>query len=200
MRVHIFQKEGEIGMKLWTVQPVEAINIIEKTGAFTCDETKSDKDFKKAYEWIAKEMDKRQITHPKDLTLPLWAWHTKKDWKQKKPDLRNIGLGTPGEKSVCIEFEIDDLQVLLSDFFAWHSVLNGGFYNYSHTEAEWNEKDAWYEALSGKQKGIETLKSWQKVFDVNAFENEILSKWTLYTGDILETYKRNDNRCALFRR
>lgn len=30
-------------MKLWTVQPVEAINIIEKTGAFTCDETKSDK-------------------------------------------------------------------------------------------------------------------------------------------------------------
>lgn len=171
MRVHIFQKREEIGMKLWMVQPVEAINIIEKTGAFTCDETKSDKDFRKAYEWIAKEMDKRQIAHPKDLTLPLWAWHTR-DWKQKKPDLRNIGLGTPGEKSVCIEFEIDDLQVLLSDFFAWHSVLNGGFYNDSHTEAEWNEKDAWYEALSGKQKGIETLKSWQKVFDVNAFENE----------------------------
>ena len=96
-------------MKLWTVQPVEAINIIEKTGAFTCDETKSDKDFRKAYEWIAKEMDKRQITHPKDLTLPLWAWHTR-DWKHKKPDLRNIGLGTPGEKSVCIEFEIDDLS------------------------------------------------------------------------------------------
>ena len=64
------------------------------------------------------------------------------------------------------------MQVLLSDFFAWHSVLNGGFYNDSHTEAEWNEKDAWYEALSGKQKGIETLKSWQKVFNVNAFENE----------------------------
>ena len=64
------------------------------------------------------------------------------------------------------------MQVLLSDFFAWHSVLNGGFYNDSHTEAEWNEKDAWYEALSGKQKGIETLKSWQKVFDVNAFKNE----------------------------
>ena len=60
------------------------------------------------------------------------------DWKHKKLDLRNIRLGTPGEKSVCVEFEIDDLQVLLSDFFAWHSVLNGGFYNYSHTEAEWN--------------------------------------------------------------
>lgn len=82
MRVHIFQNREEIGMKLWTVQPVEAINIIEKTGAFTCDETKSDKDFRKAYEWIAKEMGKRQITHPKDLTLPLWAWHTR-DWKHK---------------------------------------------------------------------------------------------------------------------
>ena len=78
-------------MKLWTVQPVEAINIIEKTGAFTCDETKSDKDFRKAYEWIAKEMDKRQITHPKDLTLPLWAWHTR-DWKHKKPDGMDLEL------------------------------------------------------------------------------------------------------------
>ena len=116
-------------------------------------------------------MDKRQNTNKKDFTLYLAEMYRIKK-KKKKPDLRNIGLGTPGEKSVCIEFEIDDLQVLLSDFFAWHSVLNGGFYNDSHTEAEWNEKDAWYEALSGKQKGIETLKSWQKVFDVNAFENE----------------------------
>ena len=42
-------------MKLWTVQPQEVISIIEKTGEFICDETKSDKDFRKAYEWIAKE-------------------------------------------------------------------------------------------------------------------------------------------------
>lgn len=53
-----------------------------------------------------------------------------------------------------------------------HVGFSPQIYNDSHTEAEWNEKDAWYEALSGKQKGIETLKSWQKVFDVNAFENE----------------------------
>lgn len=158
-------------MKLWTVQPQEVISIIEKTGEFICDETKSDKDFRKAYEWIAKEMDKRHIVHPEGLVLPLWAWHTR-DWKHRKPDLRNIGLGIRGEKCVCIEFEIDDSQVLLSDFFAWHCVLSGGFYNNSHTEAEWNEKDARYEALSGEQKGIETLKSWQKVFDVTASENE----------------------------
>lgn len=80
-------------MKLWTVQPQEVISIIEKTGEFICDETKSDKDFRKAYEWIAKEMDKRHIVHPEGLVLPLWAWHTR-DWKHKKPDLRNIGLGT----------------------------------------------------------------------------------------------------------
>ena len=48
-------------MKLWTVQPQEVISIIEKTGEFICDETKSDKDFRKAYEWIAKEIDKRHI-------------------------------------------------------------------------------------------------------------------------------------------
>ena len=75
-------------MKLWTVQPQEVISIIEKTGEFICDETKSDKDFRKAYEWIAKEMDKRHIVHPEGLVLPLWAWHTR-DWKHKKLEKEN---------------------------------------------------------------------------------------------------------------
>ena len=34
------------------------------------------------------------------------------------------------------------------------------------------KKMKWYEALSGTKRELKPLKSWQKVFDVNAFENE----------------------------
>lgn len=91
-------------MRLWTIQPVEVVNILERDGVFTCNPEKSEyyNDFHDAYLWIAVEMDKRNIPHPDGLKLPLWAWHTR-DWKHKKPDLRTTGLGTPGKSYACIE-------------------------------------------------------------------------------------------------
>lgn len=80
-------------MRLWTIQPVEVVNILERDGVFTCDPEKSEyyNAFYDAYLWIAAEMDKRNIPHPDGIKLPLWAWHTR-DWKHKKPDLRTTGL------------------------------------------------------------------------------------------------------------
>ena len=83
-------------MRLWTIQPVEVVNILERDGVFTCDPEKSEyyNAFYDAYLWIAAEMDKRNIPHPDGIKLPLWAWHTR-DWKHKKPDLRTTGLQIP---------------------------------------------------------------------------------------------------------
>ncbi|MEW3584057.1 DUF3841 domain-containing protein, partial [[Clostridium] symbiosum] len=39
-------------------------------------------------------------------------------------------------KCVCIEFEIDDNKVLLSDFDGWHFVLSNGYYDQSGSEDE----------------------------------------------------------------
>lgn len=154
-------------MKLWTIQPVEVMDIINTTGIFRCDEDKSDnfKDFHDAYLWLVKQMDARNIKHPSGVELPLWAWHTR-NWEHKKPDLRNIGYGIPGEQYVCIEFEIDDKEVLLSDYNTWHYVLNCSWFDDSTNEKEFNEKHEWFDKLPPKKKAELREKSWQKIFNV----------------------------------
>lgn len=160
-------------MRLWTIQPVEVVNILERDGVFTCDPEKSEyyNDFHDAYLWIAAEMDKRNIPHPDGLKLPLWAWHTR-DWKHKKPDLRTTGLGTPGKSYACIEFEIDDKNVLLSDYNSWHYVLNHCWFDDSQTENEWNALCDWFNSLKPEEKAKLTIESWQKIFDVTKQKND----------------------------
>ena len=140
-------------MRLWTIQPPEIVDIIENTGKFTCDTALSEnyQDFHDAYLWLVKEMDKRNICHPQELQLPLWAWHTF-NWKHKKPDFRCMGLGTPGQQYVCIEFEIPDNQVLLSDHGHWHFVLNHAWFDDSTCEEELDKLWEWFETLEPLKK------------------------------------------------
>lgn len=154
-------------MKLWTIQPVEVMDIINTTGIFRCDEDKSDnfKDFHDAYLWLVKQMDAKNIKHPADVELPLWAWHTR-NWEHKKPDLRNIGYGIPGERYVCIEFEIDDKEVLLSDYNAWHYVLNHGWYDDSTNIDEFEKNQKWFYSIPYSTQTELMQNSWQKVFNV----------------------------------
>ena len=154
-------------MVLWTIQPVEVVEILRTEGVFRCDETKSEwyEDFRDAYTWLVGEMDKRNILHPEDLVLPLWAWHTR-DWKHKKPDFRTIGLGAPGERYACIEFEIPDELVLLSDYNNWHYVLNKSWFDDSKNEEEWDNLHDWYNLLPYDEQKDLMIKSWQKIFDV----------------------------------
>lgn len=154
-------------MRLWTIQPPEVIKIIEENGEFTCDTALSEnyEDFHDAYLWLIKQMDKRGIEHPKVLTLPLWAWHTF-DKKHMQPNLECGQLGVPNEKYVCIEFEIPDNQVLLSDYNAWHYVLNRSWYDDSTNEEEWENMHAWFDSLNGKKKEELRKKSWQKIFNL----------------------------------
>lgn len=154
-------------MRLWTVQPLEAVEILERDGVFTCDECLSINwgDFHDAYVWLVDEMDNRNIHHPEGLTLPLWAWHTR-NWKHKKPDFRTIGLGCPGHRYVCIEFEIDDKDVLLSDYDNWHFVLNRSWFDDSKNEEEWEKLHEWYDSLDWPTREKMMLESWQKIFDV----------------------------------
>lgn len=164
-------------MRLWTIQPAEIMDMINSVGKFTCDINKNEnyEDFKEAYLWLVSEMDKRGILRPEGLQLPLWAWHTR-NWKHKKPDLRESGLGCKGEKSVCIEFEIDDNAVLLSDFDNWHGVLNKWWLDGSKSETECDKLWEWYEKQPRDVQKKLMVESWQKIFDIEPEENEWFSK------------------------
>ena len=183
-------------MRLWTVQPVEVWDILQKQGYFICNPEKSDYistdwGFKEPYDWLVNQMELRIGKRPHRVQYPIWAWHTR-NWQHKKPDLRTIGLGKKGEKSVCIEIEIPDNQVLLSDYNAWHYVLNKWWFDDSLSEEDWEKKHEWFDSLPYTIQNKIREKSWERIFNITPFKNDWVSNgryiqatfWILYLKDV----------------
>ena len=84
---------------------------------------------------------KQRIGKPenKDIVLPIWVWD-QREGKRKRRDLRYSGYADRGTKMVQIEFEIPLKNVLLSDFDAWHLVLNKYYFG-NDTEVDNFEKN-----------------------------------------------------------
>lgn len=57
----------------------------------------------------------------------MWGWYHWEGKERPKPDLRSSGHLPKGATGVRIEFEIPENRVILSDFDAWHFVLNRWF-------------------------------------------------------------------------
>ena len=164
-------------MRLWTIQPVEVLEEINRLGYYVCNPKKamyiSDKEvnFKSSYDWLIIEMEKRIGKRPNGVSYPVWAWHTR-DWQYKKPDLRQAGYDTPGTKCVCIELEVPDNEVVLSDYDVWHFILNDWYFDNSMNEEEWDSKHKYYDRLSPEKKLEKKLKSWQGVFNITPYESD----------------------------
>ena len=176
---------------LWTIQPLSVWIELNNKGHYICDEKYIDPYFKKAYNWLVSQMEYRIGERPKGVTYPIWAWHTM-NWKHKKPDLRESGYGEKGTKCVCMEIEVPDNEVLLSDFDAWHSVLNDGYFENSKSEEEWGILHNEFDKLSIEEQKRVKLKSWNKIFDISPFKNDWVHKgeyiqatfWVLYLKDV----------------
>ena len=162
-------------MKLWTIQPAEIMNEIEEKGYFICIPEKAENlqydSFKRAYEWLLKEMSVRVSEKPTDVSFPIWAWHTR-DWKRKKPDLRCSAYDKKGTKCVCLELEVPDNEVLLSDFDHWHYVLNNMYLDNSTNEEEWEKEQDWFDTLSPEEKEKTRENSWLKIFNIEPIDTD----------------------------
>ena len=157
-------------MRLWTFQPERVYEILQKDGIFRCEpmlsECITECNFAPAYNWLVAEMKKRVGEPPVGVKYPIWAWHTH-NWEHKKPDLRlsDFWYSSP---MLCIEIEVPDEQVLLSDEENWHFVLNN--LHISEDEQESNR----IESLSYKEYEKIKCASWERIFDIEPFEND----WT----------------------
>ncbi|MGF7050173.1 hypothetical protein J2T13_004698 [Paenibacillus sp. DS2015] len=100
------------------------------------------------YHWMIKQMKKHLSHYPDE--YPIWLW-------TEKPDLRRSGHFYGGTHAVSLEVEILSLQVLLSDFDAWHSVLNDSFL--ALDEVEW---DTFYR----NELSMSKEESWERIFDL----------------------------------
>lgn len=179
-------------MLLWTIQPEEIWNIILKEGVYRCDpekceflqerEEKLDPKFTPAYSWLADQMDKRVGKRPEGVQFPVWAWYQYNC--KRKPDLRRERWenGYDGERFACIELEIPDKLVLLSDFHMWHFVLNR--WPISDTEEESNRLDSFLDNVEQDKAEAFLRQNWERVFDITPFKNE----WTSRGEDIQATF------------
>jgi hypothetical protein len=118
-------------------------------------------------------MTQRLGAPPKGVKYPVWAWHTQNS-KHAKPDLRRErwGCGPGDEDYTCMELEIPDDEVLLSDFDSWITVLNNYFI--TDSEEEYNDLEAQYTQMSEQERRHFLSENWERVFDVSYLDND----WT----------------------
>jgi len=166
-------------MNVWTIQPVMAYQQLLKDGYFRCDPKQSvllhEFEYRKAYDWMNRQMEKRIERKPEGVKYPIWAWHTM-DWQHKKPDLRRTEFRYENEDMVCIELDIPDDDILLSDEENWHFVLNDSYFNCAGNEQEYDEAEERYDALTETEQQQLKEESWEKIFDVEPFENDYFLK------------------------
>ena len=158
-------------MILWTCQEEAVYNELLKTGVYRCDlNLSSMKDCREKYDWLVRQMKQRIGPPPEQVTYPVWALY-QQDGKHRKPDLRRERweFGCDGERFACIEIEIPDRDVLLSDFDAWCIILSD--FLISDTEQEDRCLEAQYEALSPSEKRRMKEKNWERVFDLSPLNN-----------------------------
>lgn len=155
-------------LKLWTVRPRSDFFLLQEQGFFRTDRRFVYDFFLKAYDWMAEQL-KKKTPSPKGADLPVWAWYRYGGLNQAKPDLRRNAHLKRGEKGVRIEFEVPENLVLLSNFDAWHAVLNDWCFSINNEEYDYYKKmeKTCPKAVFNEMK----WQSWLKIFDLNLLDD-----------------------------
>lgn len=159
-------------MILWTIQPVCILDELEQYGIYRprTEKISMGEYFLPRYDWLCEFLEQKD-SRPKGVDYPVWAWHTFCG-KRKKPDLRHTCYGAQGEEMVCLEIDVPDNKVLLSDFELWHFVLNNwwldaGMFQPGFTEEDYDNNQKWFDSLSEEEKQKQRELSWLNIFDVD---------------------------------
>ncbi len=148
-------------MRLWTIQPVLFWRVLERDGVIVADGRRGDRGFRKAYQWMSWQCQRRGVL--RRARFPIWAWHSWDGADRRRPDLRAGWHLPPGTAGVRIEFEVEDSAAVSSLFDAWHCVLNGWFVARDEHEARLAE-----ERLVAERLGCgEIRESWERIFDLS---------------------------------
>ena len=170
-------------MKLVTIQPIEVLTALRKTGTFSSSyaetvgiEEDCRNQISNAFAWYIDQMKARVGAAPDGVYYPIWAWY-----KNDDSSLYDGTWGEAGKTYARIEIEVEDERVLLSDFLEWHNPLN----NFPYCEGETDEElEASYDAIvAGGEEAIK--ESWSKIFDVSKSDCIQATFWELRSEDIL---------------
>ncbi|MBB6693560.1 DUF3841 domain-containing protein [Cohnella xylanilytica] len=129
----------------WTLQTEEGWNIALRRGYLEGNAAYAM--YPEEYLWMMEQMRRRLPRYNGE--YPIWLWI-------EKPDMRSTGHFNSYTKCVRLTVELDERDVLISDFYDWTSVLNNDFI--AHNEQEYNDFYAGKLSLSLEE-------SWERIFD-----------------------------------
>lgn len=167
-------------MRLWTIQHYPAYEKMLETGILIAHEDHlfCQDDFRYAYDWMSNKMLEANLAPPDNVRYPIWAWY---QWegKRKRRDMREGGYANRGEKIVQLTIEVDDKEVLLSDFDLFHYPLHYWYLPLDESddaafESEYtNAGFTWPDLENFQIQSPEMLlfreriiKSWDRIFDL----------------------------------
>lgn len=115
---------------------------------------------------------------------------------RKKPDLRRErwGNGWKGERFACMEIDVSEDRIVLSDFDSWSIILVYGLISDSEEEDARLENE--YNSLPEKDKKAYRDINWERAFDLTYVNNDWIRRgdsiqatfWELRKEDILKVW------------
>lgn len=163
---------------LWTVQSVGFLRDLFGQGRVIADEKTVQEavsfdtsrwTFMDSYQWMTQQMQTRMPRCP-GASLPIWAMY--RAGKSTRAD-RYATYGWDARPLAVIEFEIDESLVLLSDFDAWHCVLN--FFPLAgrkeerlldkELEKQTGSSLSCFDVATGELRQ-KVMKTWERIFDL----------------------------------
>ena len=185
-------------MILWTIQPIEVYELIQRIGVYHCDYEKSDMNYlQEQYDWLVREMKERIGEPPEGVSYPVWAWYM---WEgtRKKPDLRRErwGNGWKGERFACMEIDILEERFILSDFNTWSIILLNGLLADTEEKVEALEKEC--EALPSEAQKEYKYRNWENVFDLTYVDNGWIHRGDSIQATFWELRKEDIKKVRFF--
>ena len=185
-------------MILWTIQPIKVYELIQETGVYHCDFEKSFlHDCRNQYDWLVRQMKRRIGDPPEGVSYPVWAWYM---WEgiRKKPDLRRErwGNGWKGERFACMEIDVPDVKVVLSDFDSWNIILLHG--RLSDSEEEDTRLEDEYNSLQEEEKKIYRDRNWERAFELSYVDNDWVHRGDSIQATFWELRKENIRKVWFF--
>ena len=185
-------------MILWTIQPLEVYKQIQEIGVYHCDFEKSFlNDCRDQYDWLVRQMKRRIGDPPEGVSYPVWAWYM---WEgvRKKPDLRRErwGNGWKGERFACMEIDVPEDKVVLSDFDSWSIILLHGLL--SDSEEENTRLEDEYNSLPEEQKKTYRDRNWERAFELSYVDNDWVHRGDSIQATFWELRKEDIRRVRFF--
>ena len=142
-------------VRVYTLQHAAAWEAATARGYLTGEPLYAEPYFMRSYGWMRFQMSERLTAFSGD--FPIWAW-------LKRPNMRQWHFDK--EPGVMIVADVPLARLLLSDYDAWHAVLNNWWVSISEEEDDRFEKD-----------GVIPSETWPRIFDILGSEPGLDRRW-----------------------